>query len=197
MTAVIGDVLKITCKMRLLGTDDVQNVYTYKITGGTLPDDLQIMQGIAAHMDTGYLLINARVSTALAYVTVDGINITQSVLMPEVPWPVLTAGLEGANLLPTQVAACVFWPTTTPKVRSSSFLGGFTETDNGFIGEIGAGLLGVLNTFGVFMQGMVQAEISADKGSFNPLTSTFTASGSPQVPTRWRTQRRRRVGVGS
>ncbi len=197
MTIAINDIIKITCKMLFFGTDDVQNVYTYKVTGGALPDDAQIMQAVAAHMDVAYTILNGRLTTNLTYISVDGINVTQSILLPDTPWPILVAGVNVTNMLPSEVCGFVFWPTTTPKVRTSAFIGGFCEDQNGPLGEVGSGALADLATFGVFMQGIVGANITADKGSFNPLTSIFTKAGSPQVPARWRTQRRRRIGVGS
>lgn len=197
MTIVVNDIIRITTKMLLFGTDDVQNVFTFRVTGGALPDDTQIMQAVAAHMDIAYTILNPRINTALTYISVDGINVTQSVLLPDTPWPILVAGTNVTNLLPTQVAGCVFWPTTTPKVRTASFIGGFCEDQNGVAGEVGAALISDLNAFGVFMRGIVGANITAEKGSFNPLTSVFTVSGQPQTPARWRTQRRRRIGVGS
>lgn len=197
MTIVVNDILRITCKMKLFGTEDIQNVYTYKVTGGTLDDDTSIMNAIANHMDIAYTLYNARVSTSITYISVDGINITQNTLLPDTPWPILVAGIDAANILPTQVAGCVFWPTTTPKVRTSSFLGGLTEASNDAGGVLTPALVTEMIAFGVFMKGIVAAKISADKGSFNPVSLIFTPSGEPQVPPRWRTQRRRRVGVGS
>lgn len=197
MSVSVGDFVRLTAKMKLFGTEDVQNVLTYRVDVNTTGDDATLMVEAALFLDIAYTLINPFVSTVLTYTSVDGQNISKNELLPETPWPVLTGGLNASNLLPTQVAACVFWPTITPKVRTSIFLGGFTGASNGLTAAIEASLLTVLATFGAAIKDWNTANVDAVKGSFNPVALLFTPAGDPVVPARWRTQRRRRVGVGS
>lgn len=197
MAVEVGDIVRLTAKMRLLGSEDVQNVYQYKVVRNDAVSDAAFMTEAALHFDTAYTKINADLSTNLAYASIDGINVTKNELLPETPWPVLVAGTTSLNLLPTQVAGCVFWPTTTPKVRTSTFVGGYTVGSNTPTAELTAGGLANLALFGLDLRFIITTNVDANKGSLNPLTSVFTVSGLPQVPVRWRTQRRRRVGVGS
>lgn len=197
MTVGVGDIVRITAKMKLFGTDDVQNVFTFRVDANTTPDDDAFMDDVAAFIDGAYNLVDIDQSTFLTYQSVDGQNLTKNELLPEKNFPILVAGLQGGDLLPTQVAPCVFWPTITPKVRTSSFLGGYTEFNNTSIGEItGTGQSNLLS-FGLFLASFVGVRITLRKGSLNPLTMVFTVAGTARVPARWRTQRRRRIGVGS
>lgn len=197
MAVTVGDFVRLTCKMKLFGTEDVMNVLTYRVDVNTTVDDLAFMIAAAAQIDANYNPLTVDQSTSLTYETIDGQNISKSELLPEVPWPVTTAGVNAATLLPTQCAAEVFWPTITPKVRTSSFIGGYVTTALAAGGTIGAPVIGRLQTFGVAQQNLIDANITLVKGSWNPVKLLFTVSGAPVVPSRWRTQRRRRVGVGS
>ncbi len=197
MAVVVGDFVKITAKMKLFGTDDVQNVYTFRVDRNDTPNDTVFMTAMALHMDDAYTLILADIADELTFISVDGINISKSELLPDTAWPVLTVGPNTNALLPTQTAACVFWPTTTPKVRTSTFLGGYTEGANFLDGTIVVSVQASLALFGAAMRIVATASVDAVKGSFNPTLLIFTPAGTAQVPNRWRTQRRRRIGVGS
>ena len=197
MPVVVGNIVRITAKMNLFGTDDVQNVLQFRVDNNNTVDDLAFMTDVAVIFDRAYAFINGDISDQLNYVSIDGQNITLNELLPDVPWPALVAGINTSPLLPTQAAACVFFPTTTPKVRSSSFLGGYTEGANAIDGTIFAVVLGRIKNWGDEMLAATTPDIILTKGSFNPLTSVFTEAGAPITPTRWRTQRRRRAGVGS
>lgn len=197
MAVSVGDFVRITAKMRLFGTDDVQNVFTYRVDRNDTADDAGFMVAAAVHMDAAYTLINARITDFLAYVSVDGQNISKNELLPETSWPILTAGTNANDLLPTQVAACVFWPTTTPKVRTSTFFGGFCVNSNVVDASISASAVADLVLIGAALKTMATANVDAVKGSFNPVPLLFTPAGDASVPVRWRTQRRRRLGVGS
>jgi len=197
MAVSVGDFVRITAKMKILGTDDMQNVYTFRVDRNDTVDDAGFMVAMALHMDDAYTLINVNISDQITYVSVDGQNISKDELLPDTPWPVLTAGTNVNNMLPQQVAGCVFWPTITPKVRTSTFLGGFVTALVNATGGIGASTLANMALFGAAMRLVSTANVDAVKGSFNPVALLFTPSGVAQVPTRWRTQRRRRIGVGS
>jgi len=197
MSVSVGDFVRITAKMKLFGTDDVMNVYTFRVDRNDTGDDDTFMVAMALHMDDAYNEIVNDLSDQLSFETVDGQNISKSELLPEKAWPVLTVGDSATFLLPTQVAAEVYWPTITPKVRTSSFIGGYTVTFNNISGEIIPAAIARLVLFGAAMKDIATANVDAVKGSWNPTKMIFTESGDPVVPSRWRTQRRRRIGVGS
>ncbi len=197
MAVVVGDVVRITAKMKWFGTDDVQNVFTYKVDLNTTVDDLEFMSVVADVLDSAYNNLIGQMSTSFTFVSIDGINITQDKLLPEVLWPVLVAGLSATAIVPQQLAVCAFWPTTTPKVRTSTFFGGFVTFTIDTLGQITAVARGFALTAALELSNFDTVKLDMTKGSLNPLTSVFTPSGAPQVPERWRTQRRRRISVGS
>jgi hypothetical protein len=197
MAVSVGDFVRLTAKMKLFGTDDVMNVLTYRVDVNTTPDDDEFMIQAAGQIDAAYGFLTVDWTTDLTFESIDGFNISKNELMPDTPWPVLVNGGNAAILLPTQVAACVFWRTTTPKVRTSAFLGGYVTSALAAGGVIAAPPLGRLATWGASMRLLITATITLTKGSFNPIPLIFTEAGTASVPNRWRTQRRRRIGVGS
>ena len=197
MSVAIGDFVRITAKMKLFGTDDVMNVFTFRIDRNDTVDDAAFMVAMALHLDDAYTLLEEDINENLTWVTVDGQNISKSELLPEVGWPTLVDGPNAANLLPTQVCGEVYWPTITPKVRTTSFIGGYTEAANDADGSILVGARNRLIAFGDAMKEVATANVDGVKGSWNAGAFIFTESGDPVAPSRWRTQRRRRVGVGS
>lgn len=197
MTVSVGDFVRLTAKMKLFGTDDNMNIFLYRVDRNANVDDDAFMEDAALFLDIAYTLLLPDLSDELTFISVDGQNISKSELLPEKPWPTLVNGDNVGNLLPTQVAAEVFWPTITPKVRTSSFLGGYVVTANTATGAIGGPTIGRVEAFGAALKEWNMVDVDAVKGSFNPIKLLFTQAGDPVVPTRWRTQRRRRVGVGS
>lgn len=197
MPVVVGNIVRITAKMKLFGTDDVQNVLQFRVDNNVTADDLAFMTDVAVIFDRAYTFINPDISSLLTYISIDGQNISLNELLPDVPWPALILGANANPLLPTQTAACVFFPTVTPKVRTSTFLGGYTEGANLSDGSISTAVTARIVSWGNEMLASITANIDLTKGSFNPFTSVFTEAGSPVTPSRWRTQRRRRIGVGS
>ena len=195
---VVGDVIRVVAKMRLLTSEDDLNVFHFKVLSNTTVDDNAFMVEMAAAIDSDYQIINAQISTAMTYIDIDAQNVTQNELLQSQPWPVLVAGADAGALLPTQVAAMIFWRTLRPKTRTSKFYGGFTELSNNVDGTIAAATATQLSLLGTNLLGGVSgANFSAEYGAFNKLLSRFTPVTSSVVPVRWRTQKKRRVGVGS
>ena len=198
MSVSVGDFVQIVAKMKMLGTEDVLNIYTYRVDVNTSLDDDDFMVRVAGLIDNAYSFIVSDLSTVLTFDSVDGTNISKSELLPAKAWPTLVAGLDTFSPLPTQVAACVFWRTTTPKVRTSAFIGGYASDQNTPTAEVAPTAQAALLSFGnEIRDGITDAAITLVKGSFNPVKVLFTEAGQTVVPVRWRTQRRRRVGVGS
>lgn len=197
MSVVVGDIVRITAKMKWFGTDDVQNVYTYKVDLNATLDDAEFMSVVADVLDSAYNNLVTSQSLSYTYESISGINVTQDVLLPEVSWPVLTAGTSGTNIIPQQLAVCAFWPTTTPKVRTSTFFSGWVINSIDALGQILPAIITVVLAAANELSTFDTVELDMTKGSLNPIGSIFTPSGVPQVPARFRTQRRRRIGVGS
>lgn len=198
MPIAVNDILRITAKMQMLASDDIMNVYNLKVTAIVAPTDLSYMLSVSLFLDGVYTRFNSLIVNNLLYQSIDGINITKDELLPSVPWFSLVAGTDAGPILPVQVAACIFFPTTTPKVRASKFFGGFSEASNEVDGQLTLAAQAALQLAGDdLVTGMAVAGDNAQYGPYNVLLDRFTLVDRAEVPTRWRTQRRRRLGVGS
>lgn len=199
MTVAINDIVRVNCNFQFDGVDLFTNVFHFKITKQDAVDDDAFMDAVALEMDDLYTIINPIITNDIAYIDVDAQNITQNELLPAKAWPALTVGGDAiSNALPTQVAACVFFRTLRPKTRASKFIAGLTETNNVDGGVIQPAALAVLQTWGnSYVAGIVSTLVDADYGAYNKALDRFTQVIQARVPTRFRTQRRRRVGVGS
>lgn len=191
------DVVRITAKMLIDGLHDVVNVYNFKSISANVTDAATFMVGVALEMDTLYTLLNLDITDRLTYIDVEGINVTQSTLLPAQPWPTLVAGSTAINMLPEMDAVCVFWRTTRPKTRTSKFLAGYTEASNNG-GLVGGAAVTAAKLYGDrLLSGFAADGAVMQYGAFNKLASRFTLVNSRVVPARFRTQKNRRFGVGS
>ena len=193
----IGDVIRTTARMKLDGVHDVVSVYHHKALNTNIGTDDDFMVGMAAGLDAAHTLINADITTRLTYINVEGINVTAARLLPAKPWPLLVAGLTGQDMLPEEVAGCVFFRTLRPKTRASKFIGGYTEFSNSG-GGLSVTTVSNLQAYGDLLVGDIAADGAVmEYGAYNALLARMTLVNAAIVPARWRTQRRRRFGVGS
>lgn len=192
------DILRITCNFRFNAVDDFVNVFHFEWAGVDGQTDAGAMDQIADDLDNGYEEINDDMSDLLEFVDIQGQNITKDVLLPTVGWPVQTFGLATADALPTQVAACVFFRTTRPKTRASKFIPGYSEAGSNNLGGLTAVAITRLQAFGdLAVLGFTDVVNHLTYGAYNKEFDRFTPVNAAIVPTKYRTQRRRRVGVGS
>lgn len=197
MAVEVADILRIVPRLSLDGIGDIINVFHFVVAVQDLLDDEAVMTGIAEMMDDLYTEINLLMPTNITYVSVDGQNITKDELLPSTDWPVLTAGVNVNSMLPETVAACVFFRTNKPRVRCAKFLPPFTQEAN-VDGAVETGALADIGSFGDFLVApLVVTDLTLGYVSFNRVTSVATQVLSRVVPARFRTQRRRRLGVGS
>jgi hypothetical protein len=197
MVVAVNDIVRITAKMKWFGTDDVVNVFTYKVDQQDLLTDLLFMTDVSEALSLAYAELVDEQSDSFTYESVDGFNITQDILLPDVAWNIITAGTSATNIVPQQLAISAFWPTTRPKTRSQAFFSGFVVGMIDTEGEVTAGGQTAVQDAADIITRLTTPDIDLVKGSWNSTLSLFTPSGAAQVPARWRTQRRRRIGVGS
>lgn len=197
MAVAVGDVVRIGARLLLDNAFDIINIYHFIVNTNIAPTDSVFMDDVALAMDGLYALQNARMSDRVSYSTIDGINVSKNELLPQKAWPVLTAGLAIEEMLPEMNSGCVFHRTATPRVRASKFLPPTTEFSSTG-GALEAVYKGLLANFALALEApLLQANISISYGAFNRTLSTFTPVTVGVVPSRFRTQRRRRIGVGS
>lgn len=196
MTMVQDDVLRITAEMSV-GADAVQNVFHFQYLSEENVTDAVALLDAALIMEDLYNEILADLSTSLDFDQVRCQNITQDVLYGSGPWPTIVAGLLVAELLPRPVAALITYATSVPLTRGGTYFGGFTEDDNTTGAVISTGSLTALAALaanvlaGKNISGRLYNLIVLNRefGTVIPVVSTI-------VHAVWRTQRRRRQGVG-
>ena len=197
MTVVQNDVLRVTAEMTVNG-HDLQNVYHLRSTNVGGVSDAKALSDMAAVMEDVYQKLDTFMSDGVTFDQVRVQNVTQAVLLGAAAWPLLVAGTLTSHLLPEVASALVTYVTNKSRVRGGTYLGGFTESENVAGGGIAAGLLTPLATMSTELLG--EYVFGADSYRlvvYNTVLKTFIVPLSAIVHTLWRTQRRRRTGVGS
>lgn len=197
MAVEVADIIRIAARMRLDGIGDIINVFHFVVAVQDLLDDSAVMDGVAEILDDLYTTVNGAIADNVTYESVDGQNITKDELLPSKDWPVLTAGGAGSDMLPEMTSCCVFFRTVKPRVRNAKFLPPFTigSSDDGAVDAL---TVTALENYGDFLVApLTVTDLELGYVSFNRVTQVATQVISRVVPTRFRTQRRRRLGVGS
>lgn len=198
MAITAGDIVRVSAEMSRAGADDIFNVYNFRIDTPNPGGDGPTMGNLADLLDDIYTFINLDIPLNVQYDTITGINVTKDELLPAQSWPVLTAGVAVGEPLPNQISACVFWRTLRPKTRASKFLPYYTEAANTGNGTILAGAVTRMQAYGDALVGsIVEGLTTLTYGAFNAPLARFTPVTQAVVPAFFRTQRRRRLGVGS
>lgn len=197
MPVAVGDIVRITAKLLLNNLDDIVNVYHFSVAINNTLNDTAFMTEMASALDVLYTNINVQMHPNVSYSSVEGQNITKDELLPSRPWPILTAGTNASEMLPEMCAPCVFHRTLKPRVRASKFLPPFGENTN-VDGAITAGAQAAIQAFGdALTVGLTTTNLGLVYVAFNRALGTSTVVTQALVPARFRTQRRRRLGVGS
>lgn len=197
MTVQQNDVLRVTAEMTQTA-DSVQNVYHFRSTNAGAIDDTDVLDDMADIMDEIYALLDGETSDEVSYDQVRVQNVTQNLLIGAIGFPVITVGLNITDPLPRPVAALITYPTAKPKTRGGNYYGGFTEDRNTSTGSILAGTLTNLTSVATLL--LAERVFGANSYRmvvFNAVLDTFVLPVSAIIHDIWRTQRRRRQGVGS
>lgn len=198
MAISVNDIIRINANFLMQNSEEYTNVFHYKVSGTAGISDLDYMNSVADELDADYQIINPDISTGLDYVDFVGQNITKDELLPTVAWPVLVTGADASSILPHQVAPCVFFRTLRPKTRASKYLPAYCESSLTGSGGLTTATIALLQSFGDSIKtGIDEGLNTADYGAYNQALDRFTPVNAAVVPVRFRTQRRRRVGVGS
>jgi len=198
MAITAGDILRITAELSRNGLDDIINVYHFRMDIINPGGDGVIMAELTAFLEDAYTIINSDIPLNVDYDAVSGINVTKDELLPSQTWPVLNTGTNTNQPLPNQCTPCVFWRTLRPKTRASKFLPFYTEGANEGNGIITSASLVRMQSYGdTFLGSLVEGLSTFTYGAYNPLVARFTPVIQAIAATEFRTQRRRRLGVGS
>lgn len=198
MSVAVGDIVRIAAVFQWAVQDIFTNIYHFQVAKNDTVDDTQFMQRIAAMMDTAYINVNPDVSNSVNYVNVEGINITQDVLLPPTAWPTLTIGGSANQALPTQTTALVYYRTLRPRTRAAQYMPPYVESVNDTGGVLVAAAVANLQALGdAWVAGIADVLVEVTLGAYNKPLNRFTPVQLAVVAGRFRTQRRRRIGVGS
>ena len=199
ITPVVGDIIRVVCVYSFgVGGDQFTNTFHFKVLAASWVDNLAFMTQVAAFLDAAYQIINVNFPTEVVYLHIDGQNITQAVLMPLVPWPVLVAGANVTDALPSQATARPYFPTTRPKTRAAIGLPPYAEGTQTNGGLLDAGAISTTVSWAAqFVGNILLASGTIEYGPFNRPLNRFVAADSAILPSRFRTLKRRRIGVGS
>lgn len=197
MAVAENDVLRCTAEMSA-GTDALQNIFHLQSANVASISDAQALLDVGLILDALYDLIDASMHDGVTFDAIRVQNITQDTLLGSTPWPVLTVGGDTADPVPFQAAALVTYPTAVPKTRGGNYFGGFTEANSDSSGGISSALQTVLVSLGVKI--LTQQNVAGNLYDFvliNRALGTVIPFVSAIVHAVWRTQRRRRPGVGA
>lgn len=201
MSIANGDVLRVACRLRARGGQDIVNVYHYEYDGTGAPDS-SILASLVDHMDDMYTPLQPGLPSTTSFIDIDVANVTQGTVFPAMAWPTLTVGGASADELPEQVCGVVIGRTDLPKVVGRKFFGPLTETATNH----GAFTSSMLSTLA-----LVSAEYLADvvvqvgcylfpgvaRYASGGLVNRFVRILESAVSSGVFTQRRRRAGQGS
>lgn len=198
MPVVIGDVCEVAARMEFRGLEDVVNVWRFFKSAGASADEADVLDDLAAVLETFYNVVKAILSARTVFRDITGRNVTQGVLLGTIGWPTLTVGTGDANDEVPGVAGLVSFPSPYPRVGGRKYIGGLTgsimETDGTFssyaVGVMGSAAAAILpahvKTTGTYKYGVTRSSDGAFINLWDAIATDIPAY-----------QRRRGQGRGS
>lgn len=197
MTIQINDIIRIQSRMLRNGVDAVQNVWHVKHESGAPVNDALWVTGVAALIDAEFVPLQATFGTNIVSLDMLFFNVTQDVTLPDGTWATFAGGTGVTDTLPPQASPMVFWRTAAARVIGRKFLPPMLESQSND-GVIPGATLAFLATFAAnFIGSLIISQGNILFGTFNAITLTFNPYASGFAPVDFRTQRRRRTGVGA
>src|SRR5438034_335734 len=105
MATAANDVCKIVAVMQGPQIQEEANIYHVKVVSTAFTNDTSFMNDAAAYLEDIYTNILSQISNQVAFIRIDGFNLTQNYPLPTVAWPTLTTGSSGGDPLPPGVCA--------------------------------------------------------------------------------------------
>jgi hypothetical protein len=197
MTVQNGDILRVAVRWQWDALHDIINVWHLLVNDtGTATSDEDVMNDIENALSTILSTYMASVPTNVTGVDLSGVNITQDVLLP-----LVLNDMDGGSLgegLPLPTTPMIQFHSATPRHGSRIYLPVMHEGTN-LDGVMSTGLVDVLEDVAAdVLAGLVGGLFGGDferlaydrsAGIGRKLTAAF-------IPATFRTQRRRRQGVG-
>jgi hypothetical protein len=198
MAIEVDDVLRVAVRFLWDDLSDIINVWHIAVASlGTASTDTEVMEDIAEGLDAIYTNVEGAVTNRVAGLDLSGVNVTQNVLLPVVPF--ISAGTSAGESLPLPVSPMIQFGSATPRHGSRIFLPPFGEGTN-VDGIVQAAFVAMMEDFaadvltGIF--GTTNS-VAAERVAYDRSAGVARSLVSAFIPVTFRTQRRRRQGVGS
>jgi hypothetical protein len=127
MTIGDQDLLRVTAIMQSDYAGAVVNVYHMIVTGIVAQTQQQILDDITEYVEAIYLNLNASISGAIKYDSIEVFNVSTDEPEPVQSWPTLTQGADAGDLLPDAVCGLVIGRTAKSRRLGKKYFGGATE----------------------------------------------------------------------
>lgn len=181
-----------------VGAEEQVNVHYLTVTGIAAQTQQQIRQDIAEWFTDGYTTVVSKMWGSTNHLRIELFNITDGNPEPTIGAQALLDGSNAGEVLPAQVAAEVYFRTGISRRIGRTFLPTFTEaviTDGSWV----AATLADLQTFGDYCRDIhvLTNGVNLEKKIWDRAALIARDVIEAVVPFDSRTQRRRRVGVGS
>lgn len=197
MAVLQNDVVRVTARMQLHGTDDQLNVYQTRFMDAGPVTDATYAWAMAQWLDAIYDCINEHIVNSVQYVDILLYNVTQDRPMASSAWPTMDWGALDANDLPWGNAFLVSLDTGVKNVKGRKYYGGLPTSDIGDGGEWVAALVTLFACVLLKMAGnQFYNNTNFHPGVWSPGVSewrSFITATSDIIPAY---QRRRRPGHG-
>jgi hypothetical protein len=143
--------------MEFDGTEDVMNIYQFRLASGGPMSDENAVIDILAILEVLYTIIVNSISLVQLFRDIRVFNVTQDVLLGLHDWPTMTAGTATGDPTPPGCAAVVNFSTIVPKVTLRKYFGVFTEADVDASGYLSTTLVADIADMGLYLLGPIGA----------------------------------------
>jgi len=193
-----GDIIEVSARGEFDGTEDVVNVYQFKLTSAGPITDTEAVSDLLDLLDDLYVLWVPKQTTNYIYRDVRFANQTQSTLMGTFPWGAVTAGTNVGESLPPGNAAVLNLGTAIPRVILRKFIGGITKALIDADGTWDASIVtAMLNMAAILLAQWTGSYGTWEYGFFSPKTLQWETPVAATATDIVGYQRRRKQGRGS
>lgn len=181
-----------------VGAEEQVNVHYLTVTGIAAQTQEQIRQDIAEWFTDGYSTVVGLMWQSTDHLRIELFNVTDGNPEPTISAQALLNGTNAGEILPPQVAAEVYFRTGISRRIGRTFLPTFTEATITDASWVAATITG-LQTFGNYCRDIhvLTNGVNLEKKIWDRAALVARDVIEAVVPFDSRTQRRRRVGVGS
>jgi len=196
MTVSTGDVVRVTAVLEYEFSGEVLNTFWFQNAGNAV-SDTDFMDAAADCLDEAYNYLNDMMPTELAFVEIQGFNITTENPLPATDWPTLTAGTSVGGGLPAPVSVLALGRTGESRSMKKNYFAPFTETQMGDARWAAALIADVVTAFNTILAGFEADGQDQVGGVWSETLQEFLGVIETVVSGVSAYQRRRKSGRGS